>query len=45
MCQLFRCSLLYHGHTVSQEGVSPEARKLDAIRQWPFPKTGTDMLS
>ena len=44
-CQLFRRSLVYLGHTVSQEGVAPEARKLDALRQWPLPKTGTDMLS
>ena len=44
-CQLFRRSLLYLGHTVCQEGVAREARKLDALRQWPLPKTGTDMLS
>ena len=30
---------------MSQEGVAPEARKLEALRQWPLPKTGTDMLS
>ena len=30
---------------MSQEGVAPEARMLDALRQWPMPKTGTDMLS
>ena len=44
-CPLFRRSLIYIGHTVSQEGVGPEARKLDALRQWPLPKTSTDVLS
>ena len=35
----------YTSDTVSPEGVAPEARKHDALRHWPLPKTGTDMLS
>ena len=42
---LFRQSLIYLGHNVSQDGVGPEPRKLDALREWPLPKSGTGMLS
>ena len=44
-CQLFRRKLVYLGHTVSTEGIAPEAHKLEVLRQWPFPKTGNEMLS
>ena len=44
-CQLFRTSLTYLGHTVSTEGVAPEARKLEVLKSWPTPKTGVEMMS
>ena len=44
-CQVFRKSLVYLGHTISPEGLSPEARKLDVLREWPLPQTGTALQS
>ena len=44
-CQVFRKTLTYLGHTISPEGLSPEVRKLEILKDWPLPKTGNGMLS
>ncbi len=44
-CRLFCASVHYLGYVISPEGVAPEREKIDKIGAWPFPQTGTDMLS
>ena len=44
-CQLFRPSIDYLGHVISTASVAPDSKKLDKIREWPFPATGLEMLS
>ena len=44
-CQLFRKSIEYLGHIISESGVAPLTEKIDKVRQWPFPGTGLEMLS
>ncbi|KAL5731844.1 hypothetical protein ACHQM5_004534 [Ranunculus cassubicifolius] len=38
-CQFGQTELEYLGHTISVRGVSADPVKIDAIRQWPTPKT------
>ena len=38
-CQLFKDSVKYLGHVVSQEGVSCDPEKLEAIREWAVPRS------
>lgn len=38
-CQLFKDSVKYLGHVVSQEGVSCDPEKLEAIRDWAIPRS------
>ena len=44
-CEFFRSSLKYLGHIVSKEGIATDPRKIEAIRNWPRPKTVTDVRS
>ena len=44
-CELFRSSLKYLGHIVSKDGIATDPRKIEAIRNWPHPKTVTDIRS
>ena len=44
-CQLLRETLTYLGHTVSAQGISPDAQKLKVLEAWPLPRTGTEVLS
>ena len=44
-CEFFRSSLKYLGHIVSKEGIATDPRKIEAIRNWPHPKTVTDVHS
>ena len=44
-CEFFRSSLKYLGHIVSKEGIATDLRKIEAIRNWPHPKTVTDVCS
>ena len=38
-CEFFCSSLKYLGHIVSKEGIATDPRKIEAIRNWPCPKT------
>ena len=38
-CELMRSECTYLGHRVTQKGVSPEERKVEAVRHWPEPRT------
>ena len=44
-CEFFYSSLKYLGHIVSKEGIATDPRKIEAIRNWPHPKTVTDVRS
>ena len=37
--------LVYLGHMISAEGVYPDPLKLETIRDWPLPRTGTEVRS
>ena len=44
-CQFLRREVTYLGHTISADGVSCEKGKVEAVHQWPVPKTTTDLRS
>ena len=44
-CEFFRSSLKYLGHIVSKGGIATDPRKIEAICNWPRPKTVTDIRS
>ena len=44
-CQFFRREVTYLGHTISADGVSCEQGKVEAVRDWPVPKTTTEVRS
>ena len=44
-CQFLRRQVHYLGHTISAEGVSCEAGKVEAVKNWPVPATTTALRS
>ncbi len=44
-CNFFRPSVLYLGHIVSEEGVSCDPGKIQAVKNWPVPTTVTEVRS
>ena len=44
-CELFKTSLLYLGHIVSEDGIRTDPKKVEVIHQWPAPVTVTDVRS
>ena len=44
-CEFFHSGLKYLGHIVSKEGIATDPRKIEAIGNWPRPKTVTDVHS
>ena len=44
-CKFFCNSLKYLGHIVSKDGIATDPRKIEAIQEWPRPKTVTDVCS
>ena len=44
-CEFFHSSLKYLGHIVSKDGIATDPRKIEAICNWPCPKTVTDIRS
>ena len=44
-CELFKTSLLYLGHVVSEDGIRTDPKKIEAVLQWPIPVTVTDVRS
>ena len=44
-CQFLRRQVYYLGHTISAEGVSCEAGKVEAVKNWPVPATTTALRS
>ena len=44
-CEFFKKRIHYLGHVVSEDGVETDPKKLEAIVQWPRPRTVTDVRS
>ena len=44
-CQFLRRQVPYLGHTISAEGVSCEAGKVEAVQKWPTRKNVTELRS
>ena len=44
-CQFLRRQVTYLGHTISAEGVSCQEGKVDAVKEWPIPKSTTELRS
>ena len=44
-CVLFRREVKYLGHMVSEQGISPDPGKVEAVKSWPRPTTPTEVKS
>ena len=44
-CILFQREVKYLGHVVSEQGISPDPAKVEAIESWPRPTTVTEVKS
>ena len=44
-CEFFKSSLKYLGHIVSKDGTATDPHKIEAICNWPTPRTVTDVRS
>ena len=42
-CEFFKKRIKYLGHIVSEEGVSTDPKKVEAVHKWPVPKTVIDV--
>ena len=42
-CEFFKKRIKYLGHIVSEEGVSSDPKKVEAVPNWPVPKTVYDV--
>ena len=42
-CQFLRRQVTYLGHTISAEGVNCEAGEVEAVQNWPSPRTVTEL--
>ena len=42
-CEFFKSEITYLGHVVSNKGIATDPKKIRAIRQWPRPKTVTEV--
>ena len=44
-CTLFQKSVLFLGHTVSEEGITTNPEKTEALNSWPAPTSVTEVMS
>lgn len=42
-CQLACTQVTFLGHVVSSQGLQPDAKNLDKVREWPTPRTTTEV--
>jgi hypothetical protein len=42
-CAFGKTELLYLGHIISQDGVSTDPSKTDAMKKWPTPTSVTEL--
>ena len=44
-CNLFRRSVKFLGHVISEDGIQPDSDKLKSVRTWPVPKAKEEVQS
>ena len=44
-CEFFKSRIAYLGHIVSKDGIETDPMKITAIKEWPLPKTVTEVQS
>ena len=44
-CEFFKDQISYLGHVVSAKGIATDPKKIEAVRNWPVPKTVTQVRS
>ena len=44
-CDFYRDRIQYLGHIISEEGISMDPEKIEAIMNWPTPRNVTDVRS
>ena len=44
-CEFFKSQITYLGHIVSKDGIETDPKKITAIKEWPVPKTVTEVQS
>ena len=44
-CEFFKSKIAYLGHIVSAKGIETDPKKVEAVKNWTFPKTVTDVRS
>ena len=44
-CDFYRDRIQYFGHIMSEEGISMDPKKIEAIMNWPTPRNVTDVIS
>ena len=42
-CEFFQSQITYLGHIVSKDGIEMDPKKITAIKDWPVPKTVTEV--
>ena len=42
-CEFFKLQIAYLGHIVSKDGIETDPKKIEAIKNWPVPKTVTEV--
>ena len=42
-CEFFKLQVTYLGHIVSKDGIKTDPKKIEAIKNWPVPKTVTEV--
>ena len=44
-CEFFKSHISYLGHIVSADGIECDPKKIQAVKNWPVPKTFTEVQS
>ena len=42
-CEFFKSQVTYLGHIVSKDGIETDPKKINAMKEWPIPKTVTEV--
>jgi hypothetical protein len=44
-CSFYQKQIHYLGHIISEDGITVDPEKIEAIREWPAPKNVTEVIS
>ena len=44
-CEFFKSQIAYLGHIVSKDGIETDPKKITTIKEWPVPRTVTELWS